>query len=128
MKVTITEGCERCKRETPKDVDSSEIAAIETAREQLASKTKDVVQSLETQAKDSGMPDLVIFFKGKVSTIGRVCDEHCAKTVQNNIDTICKTIEKRKGKPKKKADDSKKAKTGTSGVKDQKPPASSTKS
>lgn len=128
MKVTITEGCERCKRETPKDVDSSEIAAIEEARKTLSTKTQEVRTALEKQAKDPGMPDLIVYFKGKVYTIGTVCDEHCTKTVQNNIDTICKTIEKRKGKPKKKADDTKKAKSGDSGVKDQKPPASSSKS
>lgn len=128
MKVTITDACDRCKRETPRDVDSSELPRIEESQKQHASKVQLVGQSLLDQAKEPGMPDLVIFFKGQVHTICRVCEDHCAKTVQNSIDTICKVIEKRKGKPKKKYDDSKKAKTKDSGVKDDKPPASSSKS
>lgn len=98
MKVTITESCDRCKRTIAKEVDSSEIEALEQAAEARVAKRQELLQLLETF---ENAPDLVVLFKGKVTFIDRVCDAYCASTVQNNLDVAMKTVDPSKRKPRK---------------------------
>lgn len=111
MKVTITEGCNRCKREVPKEIDSSEIPALEKAAETRAAKCDEVVEHLKGL---ENAPDLVVMFKGEVRTIDRICDAYCAGTVKNNLDIIFKEIDPSKRKPRTKKD-AKDAKDGANG-------------
>jgi pyruvate/2-oxoglutarate dehydrogenase complex dihydrolipoamide acyltransferase (E2) component len=135
MKVTITEKCQRCKREAPREVDSSELPTIEDANK----KRKDTVDhigtlfgELESEA-GAAMPDLVVYLRGEVMTLSQVCDAFCLKTVTNARDTMFKDISARKGRPKKAngtaAAEEKKAaaaaKTPPSAVQGKKTPTSS---
>ncbi len=132
MKVIITDKCQRCKREAPREIDSSEIPALEEADKKRA----DTIKHIETMFTDveaeagGAMPDLVVYLRGEVMTLGMICDQFCLKTVTNARDTMFKDISERKGRPKKAngAKDKKdaKAKTPASAVQgDKKTSASS---
>ena len=135
MEVTITDKCQRCKREAPRKVDSSEIPAIEEANKKRQA-TEDHIHTLFAElAQEAGgaMPDLVVYLRGEVMVTGRICDAFCLKTVTNARDSMFKDISERKGRPKKAkgngAKDAKdkggKAKTSGSEVKDDKKTAAS---
>ena len=131
MKVTITDKCDRCKREAPKEIDSTEITKFEAADEKRTQACEAVSNAFkELQVNWEGaVPDLVVFYKGEVKTISRVCDAFCDKTVKNQISGIFRDIDVSKRKPRKvtpkeatdkakdkKAKDSKAAKKGDSSV------------
>jgi hypothetical protein len=112
MKVTVTEGCNRCNREVPVEIDSSEIPEREKALDTRTAAREEVVTYLEGQ---KNAPDLVVLFKGKVRTIDRVCDAHCVSPVNNGLDAIFKTIDPSKRKPRKPKPDAD-AKGGSNGA------------
>lgn len=127
MKVTITDKCDRCKREAPKEVDSTEIPQLEAANE----RRQQALEAISNAFKDlnanyeGAMPDLIVVYKGQIQTTGKVCDAFCDKTIQNQITAMFKDIDVSKRKPKtKKADKpkddkkDKKAKKAASGVED----------
>jgi len=130
MKVTITDKCQRCKREAPREVDSSDIPGIEEAdkkRQQTEAHIETVFADMETEA-GGAMPDLVVYLRGEVTILGQVCDAFCLKTVTNARDTMFKDISERKGRPKKAngaKTKAKKEKTPPSEVKDDKKTAES---
>ena len=102
MKVTITDKCDRCKREAPKEVDSADIPRLEADAE----KREQALEAIANMLKDlnanyeGAIPDLVVFYKGEVKTIGKVCDAFCDKTVQNQIKAMFKDMDVSKRKPK----------------------------
>jgi hypothetical protein len=103
MKVTITDKCDRCKREAPKEIDSTEITKFEAADEKRAQACEAVSNAFkDLQVNWEGaVPDLVVFYKGEVKTISRVCDAFCDKTVKNQIGGIFRDIDVSKRKPRK---------------------------
>lgn len=125
MKVTITDKCDRCKREAPKEVDSADIPKLEAASEKRAQAAEAVVNMFkDVQVNWEGAePDLVVYYKGEVKIISRVCDAFCDKTVKNQIGGIFRDIDVSKRKPRKvtskeakdkKAKDQKAKKDGSS--------------
>lgn len=134
MKVTITDKCDRCKREAPKEVDSADIPKLEAANEkraQAAEAVTNMFKELQT-SWEGAEPDLVVYYKGEVKIISRVCDAFCDKTVKNQIGGIFRDIDVSKRKPRKvtskdakdakdakdKGKDKKKTKTDGSSVED----------
>lgn len=119
MKVTITDKCDRCKREAPKEVDSADIPKLEAAAEKREKAVESVAASInELQANyGDAVPDLIVVYKGEVKSIGKVCDAFCDKTVQNQIKAMFKDMDVSKRKPKSK---DKKEDTGKDAKKDAK--------
>jgi hypothetical protein len=107
MKVTITDKCDRCKREAPKEVDSADIPKLEAAAEKRE-KAQEAIANSFTELKATygdAVPDLVVVYRGKVQTIGKVCDAFCDKTVKNQIAAMFKDMDVSKRKPKAKKSD-----------------------
>jgi len=100
MKVTITETCSRCKRTAMKEIDSSEIAALE---QEEATRLEAREALLSDMMNHTNAPDLVVMFKGHITTIDRICDAYCAKTVRNSLDAVFKVVDPSKRKPRKAA-------------------------
>ena len=98
MLVTIEERCSRCKRGSSRQVDSAEIPALEAdvqARKDAIAK----FQELLNQAQIPNLPDVIVLFKGKMTTIDKVC-ESCVSTVQNHFESVFKEIDPSKRKPR----------------------------
>lgn len=95
MKVVITEGCSRCKRQAPREVESSELAQIEEAAAKRTIDRDAVVQYLKDQ---KNAPDLIVYFKGEVRTMDKVCAAFCTETVTRNIELIFRDIDATKRK------------------------------
>jgi hypothetical protein len=104
MKVKIPDQCDRCKRQSEREVDTSELAAIEEAQNNAAAKTEELKKFLSEQPK-AAMPDLIVYFKGEVHMTNTICDKYCAKTVKNQMDGMFKVIDptKKRGPRKDKA-------------------------
>jgi hypothetical protein len=106
--VTVTEQCGRCKRKERVVIKSDQIEAFEQ-KERDAEQSRNAVETFVADNTDK-LPDLVVIFKGKVQMISQVCDAHCAKTVQNTLDTLFREPKPRKPRAKKQAKQAKPAK------------------
>jgi hypothetical protein len=119
--VTVTTQCDRCKRKEQVVISSDKVAEFEErqARDEEARKT------VENFVVEHGeLPDLVVIFKGKVQMLSNVCDAHCAKTVENNLETMFRVAKPRKPRTKKTPEEKAEAKAAkdakSNGKKDKK--------
>jgi hypothetical protein len=106
MLVTITEKCSRCKREAPKQIDSTEVPAFEAA-EQVRATVRSGIENYFTNPASEGvkpqrdmLPDLVVVFKGEVQTTDRLCTM-CQQTVANQVKAMFRPIDPTKRAPRK---------------------------
>lgn len=86
MLVTVTEQCDRCKREAPKQVDSRDIADLEAA-EVLQQSVEEQIRDFFS-ALDGPLPSALTLCNGNVRMMFNVCDAHCIKPVENALATI----------------------------------------
>ena len=84
--VHVTEQCHRCKRKEQITISSDKVPEFE--QRQVASKTHEQAVIDFAEANKGKLPDLVVIFKGKVQMLSQICDAHCAKTVQNSVDSL----------------------------------------
>jgi hypothetical protein len=84
--VAVTEQCARCKRKEQITISSDKVPEFEARQEAVKEHEQAVIQFAE--ANKGKLPDLVVIFKGKVQMLSQICDAHCTKTVQNNVDAL----------------------------------------
>lgn len=101
MKVTVTEKCSRCKREVPKEIDSSDIALLEQQSERRQDALEALKEQISTWPQDD-IPELFVYFRGELRTLDRVCSRFCEKTLKGHIDEVFRKIDPTKRKPRKK--------------------------
>lgn len=106
MKVTIVEKCDRCKREAPREIESTELPAIEARAEEHANKLMEIKAFYDlTGTGDPDRlkhhPDLLVFFKGKLYTIDHICDTNCKTTIEHQLEAMFREIDPTKRAPRK---------------------------
>src|SRR5512136_2011905 len=102
MKVTITETCGRCKRTAPLEVELTEASAIEEKEAKLAAMCESIRTNFENPSSEQ-MPDLVVYFKGRVYITPKICDVHCAETIRTTLDKVLfRPIDPTMRKPREK--------------------------
>jgi len=101
MKVTIKETCARCKRSTEKEIDSSQLPQIEAAEKKRAEQLSNVTAMLKEQ-DSATMPDLLVWYRGKIQHIDKICEARCHKTITSNLDSVFRQIDPSKRKPRVK--------------------------
>lgn len=99
MKVIITERCDRCKREAPKEIEHTQVETLEAA-EQLRQKNFEELKQV-AESRVQALPDLIVFFKGTVRTIDHVCDANCKETIEHALQAVFRDIDPSKRAPRK---------------------------
>lgn len=94
--VSVTEQCARCKRKEQITISSDKVPEFEARQEATKEHEQAVIDFVE--ANQGKLPDLVVIFKGKVQMLSQICDAHCTKTVQNNVDALFREHKPRKQK------------------------------
>jgi len=119
MKVTITEQCGRCKRTAPREVELTEAAALE-AKEKVRQERCEDIAKYFADVPAGDMPDLLVYFKGKVKMTDRICDTFCAETIKSTLEKVLfRPIDPTARKPREKKESVEK--TPDSKVKEKKP-------
>ena len=117
--VTVTEQCGRCKRKEQITISSDKVSEFEQRQVAEKQHEQNVIDFVE--ANQGKLPDLVVIFKGKVQMTSAVCEAHCTKTVQNNVDALFREHKPRAPrKPKPKDDDAATNASAGNGTKDDK--------
>lgn len=99
MKVKVTKQCDRCKRQEAIEVDSTELPELEERQQRQQACINELTAAF-TQFAAEDVPDLVIYFKGKVMTINCVCDAFCKRTVENNLKHVFREVDPTTRKPR----------------------------
>jgi hypothetical protein len=99
MNVKIGHSCDRCKRQEEIEIDSDKIADLQ-AKEKMKQQTRLDIEKFFSGLGE-GAPDLVVLFKGKVQTTSNICDAHCVKPVQNQLENAFRVSQPRKPRAKK---------------------------
>jgi len=99
MKVTVTDKCDRCKREAPKEIEHTEVDKLQTDETQRIANFTTIKQSAD-QLKGV-LPDLIVIFKGNVQTINHVCDSNCKETIGHQLEAMFREIDPTKRAPRK---------------------------
>jgi hypothetical protein len=98
MEVKITKSCDRCKRREEIPIDSEKIPELEAKDAEQKSMQDKIRQFFETMG--GGTPDLVVIFKGKVQITSNICDAHCVKPVQNQLENVFREAKPRQPRTK----------------------------
>lgn len=107
MKVTIVEKCDRCKREAPREIESTELPAIEARVQEHADKLAEIKAFFDLESgpgepdRLKHYPDLLVFFKGRLLTIDRICDSNCKTTIEHQLEAMFREIDPTKRAPRK---------------------------
>lgn len=98
MKVTVEDKCSRCKHGTTKEIDSSEIPAFEEKEAHQVEALR-ALQEILQDPKFKHLPDLVVHFKGELTSTAKICDK-CESTVRNHLGIIFKEMDPTKRAPR----------------------------
>lgn len=101
MKVTVTETCSRCKRESQREIDSTEIGSLEQEDQRRAEALETIQEQVAAWPQDD-IPELLLYFRGEIRTLDRVCEKHCEKTITNHLGEVFRQIDPTKRKPRRK--------------------------
>jgi len=85
MQIKVTEKCDRCQRVSELEIDSKDLEKFEQADARRVAAFNAVSEFLKNQSQDD-MPDLMVWFKGQVFMRGRICEDFCEETIQNQLD------------------------------------------
>ena len=97
MKVTVTDKCDRCKREAPKEIDHTQVEPLQAAEQSRQTN----FDSLKAGLANLVLPDLIVIFKGNVQTINHVCDSNCKETIGHQLEAMFREIDPTKRAPRK---------------------------
>jgi len=99
MKVTVTNKCDRCKREAPVEIDHTEVEPLQAVQKARLDNLDALKRGLETY--NGALPDLVVIFKGSIKSIDHVCDANCKETIGHQLEAMFREIDPTKRAPRK---------------------------
>ena len=121
MKVIITERCDRCKREAPKEIEHTEVEKLQEAEQQRQVNFENLKKVVENTVH--ALPDLIVIFKGTIRSTNHVCDANCKSTIEHTLEAAFRDIDPSKRAPRKTRTP---AETPTEGVTSSETPAATT--
>jgi hypothetical protein len=99
MKVIVTDKCDRCKREAPKEIDHTDVEKLQEEEIQRIQNFTAIKRTVEECA--GALPDLIVIFKGTVRTTNHVCDANCKTTIEHALEAVFKEIDPSQRAPRK---------------------------
>jgi hypothetical protein len=99
MKVIITDRCDRCKREAPKEIEHTDVEPLQAAEQQRQANFDNLKKMIESSVQ--ALPDLIVIFKGTIRTTNHVCDANCKATIEHTLDAAFRDIDPSKRAPRK---------------------------
>jgi hypothetical protein len=99
MKVVITNRCDRCKRETPSEIEHTEIDTLQAAETKRLENLHEVAEFVRERVQ--ALPDLIVIFKGMVRGTNHVCDANCKAVIERSFEAIFRNIDPSQRAPRK---------------------------
>jgi len=99
MKVIITDRCDRCKREAPKEIEHTDVEPLQTAEQQRQVNFEMLKKEAETHVH--ALPDLIVIFKGTIRSTNHVCDANCKTTIEHSLEAVFRDIDPSSRAPRK---------------------------
>lgn len=99
MKVIITERCDRCKREAPKEIEHTEVEPLQVVEKTRQDNFEALKRALESYG--GALPDLIVIFKGSVRTTNHICDANCKTTIEHSLEAVFRNIDPSQRAPRK---------------------------